>query len=207
MAKDRIWNNFVKRVFDFQVASLAIIAFSPILLVLYCLIRLKLGKPVFFAQKRAGFKGKHFKLCKFRSMTDARDADGNLLPDDERMTKFGTIIRNASLDELPTLFNVIKGDLSFVGPRPLHIRYVARYSTEQLRRLDAVQGITGWAQLKGRNALSWSEKFGYDISYVENSSFLQDIFILVATLGKVFMRSEVSHEGHSTMPEFMGNEE
>jgi lipopolysaccharide/colanic/teichoic acid biosynthesis glycosyltransferase len=167
-------------------------------------IQWKLGTPVLFVQQRPGLRGRPFKLLKFRTMMDGRDAQGRLLPDAERLTPFGRFLRSSSLDELPELFNVLKGDMSLVGPRPLLMEYLPRYTPEQARRHDVRPGITGWAQVNGRNALSWEEKFKLDVWYVDHQSFALDLKILWMTLFRVFQRKSISAEGHATMPKFMG---
>lgn len=195
----------IKRVFDLLISSFALILLMPLLLLLGTVILLTLGRPVLFKQARPGLHGRIFYMWKFRSMIDLRDAEGNLLPDAERITKLGHFIRNTSLDELPALWCVIKGDMSLVGPRPLLVEYLERYSPSQARRHELKPGITGWAQVNGRNAISWQEKFRLDIWYVDNHNFLLDIKILLLTLKKVISRENISQDGHATMPVFMGN--
>lgn len=195
----------LKRTFDFLAAFFGLLALSPLLLLLALLIRRKLGSPVLFSQVRSGQDGKPFRMVKFRSMTDARDAAGNLLPDAERLPPFGRFLRASSLDELPELWNVLKGDMSLVGPRPLLMDYLPLYSPEQYRRHAVRPGITGWAQVNGRNAISWEQKFAYDVWYVDNRSLWLDIRILLLTLKKVFIRDGISAEGEATMPRFTGN--
>jgi len=195
-----------KRIFDFLISILGLIVISPILLLLYILVLIFLGYPVFFSQARPGLHGKIFKLYKFRTMRDLRDAQGNLLPDDQRLTRFGRFLRSSSLDELPELFNVLKGEMSLVGPRPLLVQYLDRYSPEQARRHEVLPGITGWAQVNGRNALSWEDKFALDVWYVDHRTFWLDIKILFMTLGKIFKREGISAPGSVTAPEFMGTE-
>lgn len=168
------------------------------------LVRVKLGSPVFFRQTRPGLHGKPFGMIKFRSMTNAKDSQGNLLPDSERLPRFGQLLRSTSLDELPELFNVIKGDMSLVGPRPLLMKYLERYTPEQMRRHEVRPGITGWAQVNGRNNVPWEERFAMDVWYVDNRTLLLDIKILWLTVMKVIKRSDVSQEGHATMTEFTG---
>ena len=167
-------------------------------------IRWKIGSPVFFRQKRPGLHGKPFYMLKFRTMTDARDAQGNLLPDDQRMTSLGRLLRKTSLDELPEIVNVLKGDMSMVGPRPLLMHYLDRYTPQQARRHEVMPGVTGWAQVNGRNAISWEKKFELDVWYVENRTMLLDIKILFLTLWKVLQRGDISAEGHATIEEFQG---
>ncbi|EGR0364506.1 sugar transferase [Vibrio cholerae] len=195
----------MKRLFDFFVSLIVLTLFSPIIAIVACKIRKNLGSPVLFRQTRPGLNGKPFEMIKFRTMKDAVDANGNPLPDSERMTPFGDKLRNSSLDELPELWNVLKGDMSLVGPRPLLMQYLPLYSKEQARRHEVRPGITGWAQINGRNAISWEEKFKLDVWYVDNPSFWLDIKILVLTVKKVFVKEGISAEDHVTMPEFKGN--
>ena len=196
----------MKRLFDFLASLIALILFSPIIALVAWMIRKKLGSPVLFCQTRPGLNGKPFKMVKFRSMKDSVDANGNQLPDDERMTPFGDKLRSSSLDELPGLWNVLKGDMSLVGPRPLLVQYLPLYSEEQARRHDVRPGITGWAQINGRNAISWDEKFEHDVWYVENQSFLLDMKILFLTVKKVFVKEGISADGEATMTEFKGSD-
>ncbi len=199
-----IYRSFGKRLADIFV-SLALLAVLAIPLAVLALgVRLFLGKPVFFRQERPGRGGKVFRMFKLRTMTEARGKDGNLLPDVERMTRFGSFLRRTSLDELPELFNVLKGDMSLVGPRPLLVKYLPLYSPEQARRHLVRPGITGWAQVNGRNAISWEEKFALDIWYVDHYSFFVDMKILLITLRKVLFPEGISAEGEATMPEFRG---
>jgi len=193
-----------KRVMDLALAVPTLIVLSPLGLALAGLIRLKLGGPVFFRQPRPGRGGRAFELIKFRTMSSARGADGEPLPDEERLTLFGNRLRRLSLDELPTLWNVARGDMSLVGPRPLLVRYLERYTPEQRRRHDVLPGVTGWAQINGRNAITWEEKFEYDVWYVENVSLGTDLRILFRTMAQVLGKRGISAEGHATMPEFMG---
>ncbi|HOW67347.1 MAG TPA: sugar transferase [Candidatus Paceibacterota bacterium] len=195
----------MKRIFDGAVVLLALPIWLPLLAVLALIVRIKLGSPVFFRQKRPGKKGVVFELLKLRTMTNARDAAGRLLSDDQRLTAFGRWLRSTSLDELPELWNVLKGDMSLVGPRPLLIQYLDRYTPEQARRHDVAPGITGWAQIHGRNAISWDDKFKLDVWYVDHWSLGLDIQILIRTLVKVIRREGISAAGEATMPEFMGN--
>jgi lipopolysaccharide/colanic/teichoic acid biosynthesis glycosyltransferase len=197
----------LKRFFDVVVSALMLIILSPIILLLIVLIRVKLGSPVFFTQLRPGLNGKPFRMIKFRSMRDARDAEGNPLPDEQRMTDFGRRLRSLSLDELPELINVLKGDMSLVGPRPLLMEYLDRYSPEQFRRHEVRPGITGWAQVNGRNELPWPERFRMDVWYVDNRTFWLDLKILWLTLVKVVRREGISQKGRATMDVFMGNPE
>ena len=192
---------------DLILSGIALLILSPVYLILTILVRVKLGSPVLFPQKRPGKNEKVFRMYKFRSMTDERDANGDLLPDEERLTHFGAMLRATSLDELPELWNIFKGDMSIVGPRPLLVRYLPRYNERQRRRHEVRPGLTGWAQVNGRNAISWEQKFEYDVEYVEKESFLFDVKILFMTVGKVLHRSGISQEGSATMEEFMGNEE
>lgn len=196
----------MKRFFDFSIAALVLILFFPVLLVTALLVYFKLGKPIFFIQTRPGFQGKLYNICKFRTMKDAVDASGTPLSDEERLTPFGKLLRSTSIDELPALWNVLKGELSLVGPRPLLVEYLPLYNSEQARRHDVKPGITGWAQVNGRNTISWEKKFKLDVWYVENHSFFLDLKILLLTARKVFIRSDISHEGHSTMPFFTGSD-
>ncbi|QEY25159.1 sugar transferase [Neisseria zalophi] len=198
-------NKLLKRLLDIVASALGLIILSPILLILIYLIRKNLGSPVFFTQTRPGQDGKPFKMIKFRSMRDAVDANGNPLPDSERLTDFGKKLRATSLDELPELWNVLKGDMSLVGPRPLLMQYLPLYNEFQYRRHEMKPGITGWAQVNGRNALSWDDKFKYDVWYIDNYSFMLDIKILFLTIKKVFVREGISAEGEATMPYFTGN--
>ena len=196
-----------KRVLDLGFAVPALVVLAPVGLVVGGLIRSKLGGPVLFRQPRPGRDGTVFELIKFRSMSNARGADGELLPDEERMTPFGNRLRRLSLDELPTLWNVVRGQMSLVGPRPLLVQYLDRYTPEQRRRHDVLPGITGWAQINGRNAISWEAKFEHDVWYVENVSLGTDLRILLRTAAQVLGRRGISAEGHATMPEFTGSHE
>jgi lipopolysaccharide/colanic/teichoic acid biosynthesis glycosyltransferase len=195
----------MKRLFDFIVALSAFVMLLPIIIIVGILIRTKLGSPILFTQDRPGLNGKVFKMMKFRTMLDGKDKHGNLLPDDERMTPFSAFLRSTSLDELPGLFNVLKGDMSLVGPRPLLVQYLPLYSNEQARRHNVRPGITGWAQVNGRNAISWDEKFKLDVWYVDNQSFWLDIKILLLTVKKVFVREGISADGHVTIEPFKGS--
>lgn len=197
----------MKRIFDILVSFSVLLLSAPLLLLLALLIRKKLGSPVLFSQPRPGLKGKSFRMVKFRSMTDERDDAGELLSDAERLTRFGKILRATSLDELPELWNVLKGEMSIVGPRPLMMEYLPFYSTEQARRHDMLPGVTGLAQISGRNALTWEKKFELDVWYIDNYSFWLDIKILLATVKKVLIPEGVSPNGHATMPKFTGSKE
>jgi len=194
----------VKRLLDIVGALLMLILLFPVLLAIAILIKIKLGSPVIFKQQRAGLYGKPFYLYKFRTMTDERDENGELLPDHLRLTPFGQFLRKYSLDELPQLFNVLKGDISLVGPRPLLMEYLELYTPEQARRHEVKPGITGWAQVNGRNAISWEEKFKLDVWYVDHQSFWLDLKILFLTVIKVLKSEGISHEGHVTMEKFTG---
>lgn len=201
------YERYIKRPQDFLCALLAIIVLSPIIAVTALLVRLKLGSPVIFKQDRPGKDGKVFKLYKFRTMTDARDANGNLLPDEARLTSFGKKLRSTSLDELPELINILKGDMSVVGPRPLVVAYLSRYNSHQARRHEVRPGFTGLAQVNGRNGISWEEKFNWDVKYVDHVTFLGDWAIILQTVKVVFAKEGISSATSSTMEEFMGNEE
>lgn len=195
----------LRRVFDITVSSIALLLLLPVFGVIYYRVARNLGEPVLFRQQRPGLNGKVFEMLKFRSMRDAVDKQGNTLPDCERLTSFGKKLRSSSLDELPGLWSVLKGDMSLVGPRPLLVEYLPLYSKEQARRHDVRPGITGWAQVNGRNAISWEEKFKLDVWYVDNQSFWLDIKILLLTVKKVLVRDGVSAEGEATMSKFTGN--
>jgi lipopolysaccharide/colanic/teichoic acid biosynthesis glycosyltransferase len=195
----------LKRIFDILVSGVALIALSLVIIFLYVLIKKKLGAPVFFRQQRPGLNSKVFEMIKFRSMRDATDEHGNALPDNERLTPFGEKLRSTSLDELPGLWNVFKGDMSLVGPRPLLVEYLPLYSDEQARRHTVKPGITGWAQINGRNAISWQQKFELDVWYVNHQSFWLDIKILLLTVKKVFARSDINAAGEVTMTKFTGD--
>ncbi len=194
-----------KRIFDLLLAALGLVILSPILLLAAILVRIYHGSPVIFTQKRPGFKGTPFHIYKFRTMTDARDKSGKPLPDSERLTRLGRFLRASSLDELPELFNVLRGEMSIVGPRPLLMQYLERYNPEQARRHDVLPGITGWAQVNGRNALTWEDKFRLDVWYVDHWSLWLDIKIIFLTVWKVFKREGISQPGHATAEEFMGS--
>jgi lipopolysaccharide/colanic/teichoic acid biosynthesis glycosyltransferase len=194
----------LKRLFDLVAVKGAAPFWVPVLVVVAILVRIKLGSPVFFRQKRPGMGGVIFEMVKFRTMTDARDGEGKLLPDAVRFTAFGRFLRSTSLDELPELINVLRGEMSLVGPRPLLVQYLSRYSPRQLRRHEVRPGITGLAQVKGRNALSWEEKFEWDVRYVETQSLWLDVRILALTVKTVFVREGISAKGDATMSEFQG---
>lgn len=195
-----------KRALDLALALPALVLLSPVMAVVALAIARRLGRPVLFRQQRPGWQGRPFEVLKFRTMTEARGPDGELLPDAERLPPFGRWLRSTSLDELPQLWNVVRGELSLVGPRPLLMRYLTRYSPEQARRHEVPPGITGWAQIHGRNAISWDQKFALDLWYVEHRSLALDVSILWLTLKKVFLREGISAAGEATMPEFMGPE-
>lgn len=194
----------MKRLIDFLLSLVAIIALSPVILTLVILVWLKIGWPVFFRQKRPGKDAKPFDIIKFRTMSDQVDENGKLLPDAARLSRFGIFLRSTSLDELPALWNVLVGNMSLVGPRPLLMQYLPRYTSEQLRRHEVRPGITGWAQVNGRNAISWDEKFALDIWYVDNRSLRLDVRIILLTIAAVLARKDISATGEATMPEFMG---
>lgn len=196
----------LKRIFDIAASGVALLILSPVILVVAIQIRRKLGAPVLFRQIRPGKDGKPFQMIKFRTMKDAVDSAGNPLPDAERMTPFGQFLRATSLDELPELWNVLKGEMSLVGPRPLLMEYLPLYSKEQYRRHEVRPGVTGWAQVNGRNAISWEDKFKLDVWYVDNQSFLLDLKILFLTVKKVLVRDGISGEGEATMSKFTGNQ-
>ena len=191
-----IYTAFFKRIFDFSITLLALLFIWPILLLIYICLRFSIGTPVLFKQIRPGFMGKPFINYKFRTMTDQRDASGRLLQDEQRITNVGRILRSLSLDELPEIFNVLKGDMSIVGPRPLLMQYIGRYTPEQARRHEVLPGITGWVQINGRNDLSWEEKFKLDVWYVDHKSFQLDMYIIAKTFWKVFHREGISHDGY-----------
>lgn len=201
-----LYEKYVKRSLDIVLSLIGLILLSPILVIVAILIRIKLGGPVIFSQERPGKDEKIFKMYKFRTMTDARDADGELLSDEERLTPFGKKLRSTSLDELPELWNILKGDMSIIGPRPLLVRYLALYNVEQRRRHQVRPGLTGLAQTSGRNALSWQDRFALDVEYIENISFRNDLRIFFATIKKVVKKEGISSATAVTMEEFKGND-
>jgi len=203
-AKGGIYRRYIKRTMDFILSLIAIIVLSPVLLTVAFLVRIKLGSPVIFKQQRPGLNEKIFTLYKFRTMTDERDEDGELLPDSARLTKFGKLLRSTSLDELPELFNILKGDMSIVGPRPLLIQYLPLYNDHQKRRHEVRPGLTGLAQVNGRNAISWEDKFDLDVKYVNDLSFIVDWMIIILTFKKVFAREGINSDTSATMEPFKG---
>ena len=200
-----MYRDFFKRGIDFLIALVALACISPVLAVVTIWLHFaNKGAGAFFLQERPGLHGKIFKIIKYKTMTDERDAEGNLLPDKDRLTKVGKFVRSTSIDELPQLINVLKGDMALVGPRPLRVHYLALYSAEQARRHDVRPGITGWAQCHGRNGISWTERFKLDVWYVDNCSFLTDIKIIISTIKTVLNRDGISQEGYATMEPFNG---
>lgn len=200
-----MYKHFFKRLLDIIYSLGFILCFWWLYIILAILVKKKLGSPVLFKQQRPGLNGKVFTMYKFRSMTDAKDKDGKLLSDEERLPRFGQLLRATSLDEIPEFFNILKGDMSLVGPRPLLVQYLERYNERQARRHEVRPGITGWAQVNGRNAISWEQKFEYDVEYVEKCSFFLDIKIIFMTIKKIFIREGISQEGNITMEEFRGS--
>ena len=200
-----MYKNFIKRILDIILSFLALVILSPLLILTAFLIRIKLGEPVFFKQLRPGKNEKIFGILKFRTMTDAKDENGNLLPDEIRLTRFGQVLRSTSIDELPELLNILNGDMSIVGPRPLLVQYLERYNEEQKHRHDVKPGLTGLAQVNGRNGITWEEKFHYDLEYVKNITFYGDCKIIFQTVMKVFGREGISSATSVTMEEFKGN--
>lgn len=200
-----MYKHFFKRLLDIIYSLGFILCFWWLYIILAILVKKKLGSPVLFKQQRPGLNGKVFTMYKFRSMTDTKDKDGKLLSDEERLPRFGQLLRATSLDEIPEFFNILKGDMSLVGPRPLLVQYLERYNERQARRHEVRPGITGWAQVNGRNAISWEQKFEYDVEYVEKCSFLLDIKIIFMTIKKIFIREGISQEGNVTMEEFRGS--
>ena len=195
---------FIKRIIDIVLSLLGIIILSPVLVITAILVKTKLGSPIFFTQERVGKDGKIFKMIKFRTMLDAKNKWGEPLPDEERLTHFGKFLRSTSIDELPELINVLKGDMSLVGPRPLLVEYLPLYSKEQFRRHELRPGITGWAQVNGRNSINWNERFKLDVDYVNSYSLVKDFKIIIMTIGKIIKRDGISQEGHATMEKFNG---
>ncbi|MGN8914147.1 sugar transferase [Anaerofustis butyriciformans] len=205
--KRTFYDKYIKRIIDFLLSLIGIIILSPVLLIVSIMVRTKLGSPILFKQERPGLNGKIFKMYKFRTMTNETDENGELLPDEVRLAKFGKFLRSSSLDELPEMFNILKGDMSIVGPRPLLVKYLPLYSERQSHRHDVRPGLTGYAQVNGRNAISWEEKFELDIFYVNNSSFMVDLMIFFKTIKKVFDREGISSGTCVTMEEFKGSRE
>lgn len=199
-----MYQKYIKRLLDIIISFTALVILSPVLLIVAVLVRIKLGSPVIFHQDRPGYHEKVFKLCKFRSMTDARDENGNLLPDEVRLTKFGKALRATSLDELPELWNILKGDMSLIGPRPLLVKYLPLYNEFQRHRHDVKPGLTGWAQVNGRNTISWEQRFEYDVYYVNHISFWMDVKILFQTVAVVFRHNDVNSATDATMEAFTG---
>ncbi|WP_282140953.1 sugar transferase [Cytobacillus oceanisediminis] len=204
-SKGGIYRRFVKRPMDFIVSLIAIIVLCPVFLIVALLVRTKLGSPVLFKQKRPGLNEEIFMMYKFRTMTDKRDENGTLLPDSVRLTRFGRLLRSTSLDELPELFNILKGDMSIIGPRPLLVQYLPLYNGHQKRRHEVRPGLSGLAQVSGRNAISWEEKFNLDVKYVDNVSFVNDWSIIFSTIKKVFVREGINSETAATMEYFEGS--
>ena len=202
----QLYKNYIKRTLGFSIAFVVLICLSPLLLVVTVWLHFaNKGAGAFFLQDRPGKDGKIFKIVKYKTMTDERDASGKLLPDKERLTKVGRFVRSSSIDELPQLFNVLKGDMAIIGPRPLLVKYLPLYSPEQARRHEVRPGITGWAQCHGRNAISWTDKFKFDVWYVDHCSFMTDLKVVLITIKKVIVRDGISHDGQATMEEFNGN--
>ena len=205
--KAGFYEKCIKRLLDIVLSGAALVILSPVLLITAVLVRIKLGSPVIFTQERPGKDEKVFKLHKFRSMTDARDENGNLLPDKERLTRFGAKLRSLSIDELPELWDIFRGKMSIVGPRPLLVKYLPLYNAEQRHRHDVRPGLTGWAQVHGRNLTSWEERFEYDVEYVKNISFALDVKIILMTVRCVFAREGINADGSATMETFVGTKE
>ncbi len=204
--KPGFYEKYIKRPQDFILSLLALVVLSPVILIIALIVRIKLGSPVIFKQERPGLNGKIFRLYKFRTMSDKKDENGNLLPDELRLGKFGKTLRSTSLDELPSLINIIKGDISIVGPRPLLVRYLPRYNEHQARRHEVRPGFTGYAQTNGRNAITWEQKFDYDVEYVDNITFIGDWKIIFKTVLTVLKRDGITSETSATMEEFMGSD-
>ena len=203
-----MYKHFFKRLFDFIISLIALVIISPLLLVVTIWLHFaNKGAGAFFLQERPGKNAKIFKVIKFKTMTDERDQDGNLLPDEKRLTKVGRFVRSTSIDELPQLINVLKGDMALIGPRPLLVEYLPLYSKEQARRHEVRPGISGWAQCHGRNAISWTDKFKYDVRYVDHVSLMNDLKVILITIKKVFFRDGISQEGQATMEAFKGNDD
>lgn len=203
--KGGFYRKYIKRPMDFILALIALIVFSPLMLIIALLVKINLGSPVLFKQKRPGLNEKIFTLYKFRTMTDEKDRNGNLLPDSDRLTRFGKFLRSTSLDELPELYNILKGDMSIVGPRPLLVQYLPLYNDFQRRRHEVRPGLTGLAQVNGRNAITWQEKFEYDVEYVDNVTFKNDMLIILKTIVKIIKREGINSETAATMEYFKGN--
>lgn len=202
-----MYRKYIKRVLDIVLSLLALILLMPLMIILYILVRIKLGSPAIFKQQRPGKNEKIFTLYKFRTMTDEKDAEGNLLPDEKRLTKFGKILRSTSLDELPELINILKGDMSIIGPRPLLVEYLQLYTDEQKKRHDVRPGLTGLAQVNGRNNLEWDKRFEEDVNYVENISLWIDIKVILKTFIKILKREDISENGNATVRKFEGSGE
>ena len=203
---NKFYREYLKRALDFSIALVGLLCLSPLLLVVTIWLHFaNKGAGAFFLQERPGKDAKIFKIIKYKTMTDERDNDGNLLPDEDRLTRVGRFVRSTSIDELPQLFNVLKGDMALIGPRPLLVKYLPLYSTEQARRHEMRPGITGWAQCHGRNAISWKEKFALDVWYVDHCSFMTDLKVILATIKKVIIRDGISQDGHATMAVFNGD--
>ena len=208
MRRKNMYKHFFKRFFDFIISLIVLVIISPILLVVTIWLHFaNKGAGAFFLQERPGKNAKIFKVIKFKTMTDERDADGKLLPDEKRLTKVGRFVRSTSIDELPQLINVLRGDMALIGPRPLLVDYLPLYSKEQARRHEVRPGISGWAQCHGRNAISWTEKFKYDVWYVDHVSLITDLKVILITIKKVLFRDGISEEGHATMEAFKGNDD
>lgn len=205
--KKGAYEKYIKRPVDFILSLVALIVLSPILLIVAVLVRIKLGSPVIFKQQRPGLNGEIFNMYKFRTMTDERDENGELLPDEERLKEFGKKLRSTSLDELPELWNIVRGDMSLIGPRPLLVKYLPRYNAHQARRHEVRPGVTGYAQVNGRNSITWEKKFDLDVEYVDNLTFWRDVQIILKTLKTVLMREGISSDSSVTMEEFAGSNE